>query len=105
MYPTPTPQGDDSPLDAMTIAGWEQQREVGAALEALDPTGQSDVLCNRYGELWAFRPLTVRAAEWLAAWVDGDPVEPVFGVYSLPVPATYAVDLIDALHDAGLKVI
>lgn len=103
MHPTPTPEGD-RPLDAMTISGWEREREVESALAEFDPNGQVDVIANRFGETWAFRPITVRAAEWLAAWVGEDEVEPTFGVYTLPVPATYAVELIDELLDAGLKI-
>lgn len=93
-----------SPLDAMTVAAYEVERVVAEALTAFDPTGEIDVIANRFGPLWSVRPVTTRAAHWLTEWLDGEPVEPVFSAYCLPVNEDDIVPLLDALIDAGLRI-
>jgi hypothetical protein len=93
-----------SPLDSMTVAAYETERAVSAALEEFDPTGEIDILANRYGAQWSVRPITTRAATWLVEWQGEEPVEPTFSAYCLPVRDEDFVELHDALVDAGLRI-
>lgn len=93
-----------SPLDSMTVAGYETEKIVEDALRAFDPTGSTDVIANRFGENWSVRPITGRASRWLTEWLDGEQPDPLFSVYCLPVHEDDIVELLDALVDAGLRV-
>lgn len=96
----PDPRFDEVPLEIDPT-----EVEVEMALRKIDPERKYDVLMNRYGDLWAVRPLTVQAATWLMEWNGGAEVDPRFGWYSLPVAVEDIVDLVDALHDSGLRVL
>lgn len=87
-----------------TIQDWEDRRKEAEVLEALTSAFHEhvDVLVNRYGDLWAVRPITIQAQEFLSDWAgEIDPSTLCFGTYTLPVERQYIVGLVDELHDAG----
>lgn len=96
----PDPRFDEVPQN-VDPTEWEVEK----ALHALDPERKYDVLINRYGDLYSVRPLTIRAATWLTEWNAGAEVDPMFGWYSLAVERDDLVDLVDGLHDSGLRVL
>lgn len=87
-----------------TIQDWEDRRKEAEVLDALTAAFDErvDVLFNRYGNLWAVRPITIQAQEFLSEWAgEIDPEALCFGRYTLPVEREYIVGLVDELLDAG----
>ena len=77
-----------SPLDSMTIVGWEAQRDA-------------DVSAQNHGSIFMLRPNTPAAHEWITNNIPSD-VNWFGGAFA--VEPRFICDIIDGMKEDGLVV-